>query len=129
MNELYEELETPKGERNVYWTVKAKDFTKNNHIKEEQRVVLRDLDRIMGRWKGYFNKQLNGENHRFVFEDGLPNDGLPQGIGRNEVRVTLSRMKKGETTEMDGTPEDVRMCLGEEGFMCYQSDAKCIRAG
>ena len=111
MNELYEELETPKGERNVYRTEKAKDFTKNNHIKEEQRVVLRDLDRIMGRGKGYFNKQLNGENHRFVFEDGLPNDGLPQGIGRNEVRVTLSRMKKGETTEMDGIPEDVRMCL------------------
>ena len=43
----------------------------------------------------------------------MPDDGLTQGIGRNEVRVTLSRMKKGETTEMDGIPEDVWMCLGE----------------
>ena len=51
MNELYEELETPGGERNIYRIAKAKDFTKNNQIKDEQRVVLRDLDRIMGRWK------------------------------------------------------------------------------
>ena len=129
MNELYEELETPKGERNMYRTANAKDFTKNNHIKEEQRVVLRDLDGIMGRWKGYFDKQLNGENHRFVFDDGLPNDGLPQGIGRNKVRVTLSRMKKGETTEMDGIPEACGCVWEKMGFMCYQYDAKCIRAG
>ena len=54
---------------------KAKDFTKNNQIKDEKRIVLRDLDRIMGRWKGYFDKLLNGENHRFVSEDGVPNDG------------------------------------------------------
>ena len=46
----------------------------------------------------------------------MPDDGLTQGIGRNEVRVTLSRMKKGETTEMDGILEDVRMCLGGEGI-------------
>ena len=38
----------------------------------------------------------------------MPNDGFTQGICRNEVRVTLSRMKKGETTEMDGIPEDVK---------------------
>ena len=30
---------------------------------------------------------------------------------------------------MDGITEDVWMCLGEEGITCYQSDAKCIRAG
>ena len=64
MNELYEELETPDGERNISRIAKVKDFTKNNQIKEEQRVVIRDLDRIMGRWKGYFDKLLNGENHR-----------------------------------------------------------------
>ena len=71
----------------------------------------------MGRWKGAFGKLLNGENHRFVFEDGVSDDGLTQGIGRNEVRITLSRMKKGATTEMDGIPEDVRMCLGEGIYM------------
>ena len=51
MNELYEELETPEGERKLSRIAKANDFTKNKQIKDEQRVVLGDLDRIMGRWK------------------------------------------------------------------------------
>ena len=53
----------------------TKDFTKNNKIKDEQHVVLRDLDRIMGRWKGCIDKLLNEENHMYVFEDAVPNDG------------------------------------------------------
>ena len=76
MNELYEERETSEGERNISRIANAKYFTKNNQTKDEQRVVLRDLDRIMGSCKGYFDKLLNGENHRFVSEDGVPNDGL-----------------------------------------------------
>ena len=39
----------------------------------------------MGRWKGHFDKLLNGENHRFASEEGVLNDGLTQGIGRNEA--------------------------------------------
>ena len=64
----------------------------------------------------------------FVFEDGVPNDGLTQGIGRNEVRVTLSRLKKGVTTEMDGIPEDVWMCLGEKviGLLSISCKARII---
>ena len=73
MNELYEELETPECERKISRIAKAKDFTKNNQIKEEHRVLLRDLDKILGRWKGYFDKLLNGENHRFD-PDGVPNE-------------------------------------------------------
>ena len=65
MNELYDELETLECERNIYRIAKAKDFTKNNQIKEEHRVLLRDLDKILGRWKGNFDKLLNGVNHRF----------------------------------------------------------------
>ena len=33
--------------------------------------------------EGIFDKLLNWENHRFVCEDGVPNDGLTQCIGRN----------------------------------------------
>ena len=72
---MYEELETPECERKISRIAKAKDFTKNNQIKEEHSVLLR---------KGYFYKLLNGENHRFD-HDGVPNDGLTQRIGRNEV--------------------------------------------
>ena len=35
----------------------------------------RDLDKLLGRWKGYFDKLLNEENNRFD-PDGVPNDGL-----------------------------------------------------
>ena len=49
----------------------------------------------MGIWKGCFDKLLNGEKHRFVFEDGVPNDGLTQGIGRNEVRVHVITNEEG----------------------------------
>ena len=59
MVELYEELETPDGERNISQMAKANDFTKNNQIKDEQHAGLKDLDRIMGRGKGYFDKLLN----------------------------------------------------------------------
>ena len=52
MNEFYEELETPECERKISRIAKAKDFTKNNQIKEEHSVLLRDLDNILGRWKG-----------------------------------------------------------------------------
>ena len=77
MNELYEELETPECERKISRIGKAKDFTKNNQIKEEHRVLLKDLDRILGRWKGYFDKLLNRENNRFD-PAGVPNYGLTQ---------------------------------------------------
>ena len=61
---------------------------------------------------GYFDKLLNEENHRSVIEDGVPNDDLTQGISRNEVKVTLSRMKKAKTTAMGGIPVEVWGCLG-----------------
>ena len=101
MNELYEELETPDGERKIYRIAKAqykmtKDFTKNNQIKDDQRV---------------FDKLLNEENHRSVFQGGVSNDGSSQGISRNYVKVTLSGMKKGKTTGIYGIPAEVSMCF------------------
>ena len=64
MNELYEELETPEGERKIFRIAKArdkasKDFSHMKQIKNEHGVILRDLDMIIGRWKGYFDKLLN----------------------------------------------------------------------
>ena len=49
MNELYEELETPECEIKISRIAKANDFTKDNQIKEEHRVLLWDLDKISGR--------------------------------------------------------------------------------
>ena len=108
MNELYEELETQECERNISRIAKAKDFTKNNQIKEVHRILLRDLDRILGRWKGYFDKLLNGENHRFD-PDGVPNDGLTKRIGRNEV--LKSNVITNEERRDNGNGWDSRRCV------------------
>ena len=110
MNELYEELETPEGERKISRIAKAKDFTKNKQIEEEHRVLLRDLDKRLGRWNGYFDKLVNGENHRYD-PDGVPNDGLTltQRIGRDEV------LKSNEITNEErrdnGNGWDSRRCV------------------
>ena len=58
---------------------------------------------IIGRWEGYFY-------------DGVPNQGLTQGIRRNEVKVAISRMKKGKATGMYGIPVEVWKVLGEDGI-------------
>ena len=118
---LYEELETPEDERKIFRIAKArdkasKDFSHMKQIKNEHGVILRDLDMIIGRWKGYFDKLLNEEDPRSIFDDGVPNEGLTQGISRNEVRVAISRMKNGKATGMDGIPVEFWKCLGEEGI-------------
>ena len=82
---------------------------------------------IIGRWKGYFDKLLNEENPRSIFDDGVPNEGLTQGISRDEVKVAISRMKNGKATGMDGIPVE---CLGEgrKDRHAVASDARDIRA-
>ena len=59
MNEVYEELETPKGGRKMSRTAKTKDFT-NQEQSDKGRTRCWSLNRIMGRWKGDFDKLLNG---------------------------------------------------------------------
>ena len=70
----------------------------------------------VGRRKGYFDKLLNEENPRSIFDDGVPNEELTQRINRNEVKAAISRMKNGKATGMDGIPVEVWMCLEEEGI-------------
>ena len=44
----------------------------------------------------------------------MPNEGLTQGIGRDEEKLAISRMKNGKATGMDGIPVELWKCLGEE---------------
>ena len=120
MDEVYKELETPEGERNIYRIAKArdksaKDFTQIRQIKDEQGVVLWEHDQIIERWKGYFGKLLNEENPRTVFGDGVPNEGLIPAINRKEAEVALKGMKNGKAMGPDGIPVEVWKSLGEEG--------------
>ena len=141
MDELYKELETPEGERNIYRIAKArdksaKDFTQIRQIKDEQGVVLWEHDKIIERWKGYFDKLLNEENPRTVFGDGVPNEGLTPAINRKEVEVALKGMKLGKAMGPDGIPVEVGKSLGKKGLICcwicsrrFLSRRKCQRDG
>ena len=109
LNELYEELETPEGERKIFRIARArdkatKDLSHKKQTKSEHGVVLRDLHMIIGRWKGYFDKLLNDGNPRSIFDDGVPNERLTQEISKNEVKVAISRIKNGKATGMGGIP-------------------------
>ena len=48
---------------------------------------------IIGRWKGYFDKLLNEENPRSIFDDG---------ISRDEVKVAISRIRMEKQREWMG---------------------------
>ena len=63
-----------------------------------------------------FASYLNEENPRSIFDDGVPNQGLTQGISRNEAKVARSRMNKGKAAGIIGIPVEVWTCLGEEGI-------------
>ena len=51
-------------------------------IKNEHGVILRDLDMIIGRWKGYFDKLLNEENPRHRLRDGGSGGQLTPQFGQ-----------------------------------------------
>ena len=46
------------------------------------------------RWEKYYEKLLNEENPRMMFEDGVQNLGVTQSISRREVKKQLKKMKK-----------------------------------
>ena len=64
----------------------------------------------------HFDKLLNEDNPMSIFDDGVPYEGLTEGISRNEVKVAMSRMKNGKATGMDGISLEVWTCLGDEGI-------------
>ncbi len=117
---MYEELETPEGQRKIFRMAKArnkatKDFTCIRQMKDEGGTVLSEGGKIKDRWKRYFEKLLNEENPRVVFENGTENDKETLGISREEVKMALKRMKNGKATGPDDIPVEAWKCLGEEG--------------
>ena len=154
MNELYEELEKPEGEGKIFRIAKArdqatKDFSHMKQIKidrptqtdqprptnpdrptENERTWcgLRDLDMIIRRWKGYFDKLLNEENPRSIFDDGVPNEGLTQVISRNEVNVAISRNEEWKRNGNGWDSSRGVEVFGRRGYRhAVESDARDIQ--
>ena len=121
MNDLYESMETPEGQRNIYRIAKArnkatKDLTHIIQIKDRNGKILTKEEEIKNRWREYFDKLLNEENPRSVRENGIANERVVPNISRREVRRALNKMKKGKAVGPDGIPVEVWKCLGEEGI-------------
>ena len=120
VNNIYEELETPSGEKKIYKLAKrrnkaTKDLTQIKQIKDEEGRILSEETDIKNRWKVYFEKLLNEENERRFFGEGVANERDVPGIRKEEVKEALKRMKKGKATGPDEIPAEVWKCLGDEG--------------
>ncbi|XP_066943263.1 uncharacterized protein [Macrobrachium rosenbergii] len=118
---MYEELETPEGERKIHRIAKSrdkntKDYSHIKQVKDGNGVVFCNEDKIKTSWKGYYEHLLDEENLRKFFEDGFQNHGMTHTITRKEVKKGLKKMKNGKAIGPDGIPAEVWKSLGEEGI-------------
>ncbi|KAL1448427.1 hypothetical protein WDU94_003661 [Cyamophila willieti] len=118
LSDIYKEMETPEGEKNLYRLAKerdkaSKDFTHIKQIKNKDGMVLKGEEEIKFRWKEYYNTLLNEENPRLPTEESLPNQGITNNIDRNEIIEALKAMKNGKATKAyDRVPRDeIWRCL------------------
>ncbi|XP_068245556.1 uncharacterized protein [Palaemon carinicauda] len=117
-------METPR-EKKILRIAKArdaasKDLTQIRQIKDSNGIVLAKENEIKRSWKTYFEGLLN-ENSKTVFEDGLPNDGLPNeavtiGVTKREVVQAVKKMKNSKAAGLDNIPVEVWKSLGEKGI-------------
>ncbi|KAI5739350.1 hypothetical protein M8J77_018157 [Diaphorina citri] len=119
--ELYKEMETPEGEKNLYRLARerdkaSKDFTHIKQIKNNEGVVLKGEEEIRHRWREYFTTLLNEENPRLPTEESLPKLGMTKEIERSEVYEGLKAMKNGKATGPDNIPVEVWKSLGADGL-------------
>ena len=120
MNEMYEKIESPDGQKMIYNIAKSrnratKDLTHIKQIRDKNGRVLSREECIRARWKEHFEKLLNEENPRRISEEGNPIERVVPDISREEVKRALNKMKNGKAAGPDGIPVEVWKVLQEEG--------------
>ena len=85
-------------------------------IKDENGIALADEEKIRRRWETYFERLLNEENPRRVFEDGRANEGLCPKVTKAEVKQALKKMKNEKATGPDTIPGEIWKSLDEKGI-------------
>ena len=118
-SELYEELETVEGQKKIYMIAKCrnkatKDISYMKQMKDGSEAVLRDEERVRGRWKEYFENLLNEEYPREQHQNGTPNQGLTIGVTRAEMESALKKMKNNKAMGPDEIPVEAWRALGGE---------------
>ncbi|XP_066988284.1 uncharacterized protein [Macrobrachium rosenbergii] len=128
---MYEELETPEGERKIHRIVKSndkntKDYSHTKQVKDGNRMVLYNENQVKERWKEYYEHLFNEVNPRKFFEDGFQNIVMTHTISRKEVKMALKKIKNGKAIGPDGILAEVWKSLGEEGIDMLWDLAKKI---
>ena len=122
IEELYANLETSEGQKDIYRIAAArdragKDIGQMRTIKSATGdVLMRDED-IRERWGQYFSWLMNEENPRLETEEREPNQGLTSPINEAETERALKGMKGGKTVGSDEIPAEVWKCLGWFGVV------------
>ncbi|XP_063540351.1 uncharacterized protein LOC134749358 [Cydia strobilella] len=118
---LYESLNSPKGEKQLYRLAKARERSSRDmaHIKcvkdDAGKVITKD-EAIKERWKVYFERLMNEENEwGRVLEHRLINMGAVKEICMDEVRTAVRSMKNGKSVGPDDIPGEVWKLLREDG--------------
>ncbi|XP_051784813.1 uncharacterized protein LOC127528357 [Erpetoichthys calabaricus] len=106
-DELYERLDIKEGEKDLYQLARQreqawKDVQQVRMIKDKDGNVLTSEESVLSRWKEYFERLMNEENHREKRLDDVEivNQEL-QRISKEEVRTAMKRMKNGKAVGPD----------------------------
>ena len=116
-DDLYARLETKESEKELYGLARqrdraGKDVQHVRVIKDENGNVMVNSEAVLKRWKEYFEKLMNEENHRDLRteEADMVNEEV-NCISREEVRNALRRMKKGKAVGTDELLVKVWKCM------------------
>ena len=95
----------------------GKDVPHVRVIKDENGNVMVNWEAVLKRWKEYCEKLMNVENNREprTEEAEVVNEEVNH-VSREEVKNTLSRMKKGKAVGPDELPVEVWKCMGKTGI-------------
>ena len=120
MDELYDKLNTKKGEKDIYRIAsererKTKDTGKVFTVKDENGNVLKESEEIKKRWKIYFEELYNEENQRVETEEADPVLGPVEEVTAAEVKQAMKKMKNNKACGPDMVPVEVWKALGEAG--------------
>ncbi|XP_068240138.1 uncharacterized protein [Palaemon carinicauda] len=115
LNEVYKEMETTEGEKKIFGIARArdtasKDLTQIRQIKDNYGIVRAEENEIKRR-ETYFERLLNKENPRTVFEDGLPNEAVTIRVTRREVEQAVKKIKHSKIAGQDNIPVEAGRVL------------------
>ena len=84
-------------------------------VKDEAGKVLTDEEEIKRRWKEYFEQLMNTENPREALTEAAPVEGPIQEVQWKDVKVVLSKMKRGTASGPSEVTAELIKVLGIEG--------------